>query len=364
MTPETINAGGLPTAEPGNERPWFNSNAVTPPVTFIYLDDFIKNTPAISETAGIFQSGPASLEVVLHYWGWKEDNRDTLQATIEAANLMTYGIVKYVYSQTNLRALSRVGGDIGTLKHLLAAGFPVIVERGLQSGSDNETGGWIGNFVVINGYDDSQQRFTILSSSHKTGTYSDIYYGSFEQQWRAFNNLYLVVYQPDQEQMINDILGSQVDTRENYLRAAENASRDAYNSIYVRDQFFAWFNRGTNLTYLLNYREAAAAFDQAFSIYKKIPENELPWRLLWYQTSFYQAYFGSARYQDVIYLATMALNGPAFDQVEEGYYWRALAEVMLGQKTSALKDLEASVRANPKFSPSVARLEQLKGGGG
>jgi tetratricopeptide (TPR) repeat protein len=171
-----------------------------------------------------------------------------------------------------------------------------------------------------------------------------------------------VIYKPVQEEMVNQILGYQANTDENYRQAAQKASVDAYNSIYIRDEFFAWFNRGINLTYLHKYPEAATTFDQAFSLYKKIPESELPWRMFWYQSDFYQAYYGVDRYQDVIDLATMIISGPGNPETEISYYWRALAEEKLGQKVNAMQDLETSLRINPKFDLGITRLAQLKSG--
>jgi tetratricopeptide (TPR) repeat protein len=131
----------------------------------------------------------------------------------------------------------------------------------------------------------------------------------------------------------------------------------------VRDQFFSWFNLGTSLTYLRNYKDAVITFDQAFILYKKIPNSELPWRIFWYQTDFYQAYYAIGRYQDVIDLATMIINGPGSAQTEDSYYWRALAEEALGNKTSAILDLQASLEINPGFAAGIAQLEQLTRGG-
>ncbi len=59
----------------------------------------------------------------------------------------------------------------------------------------------------------------------------------------------------------------------------------------------------------------------------------------------------------------MILTGPGTPQTEISYYWRALAEEKLGQKVSAMQDLEASLQINPKFDLGIASLAQLKSGG-
>jgi DNA-directed RNA polymerase specialized sigma24 family protein len=353
----------LTTTNPGDFRPWFNSNAIIPPKAFINLEHTVLITEPVTDTDIIRQSGSNSMDVMVRFWGSVENSTDGLLPGIRRVNMSPFDIVRFINSSTNLRALSRVGGDINTLKRFVAAGFPIIIERGVDGTPVGGVSDWNGTFDVVNGYDDAQQSISMLSSYRVPGIfYANIYYGSFEKQWQAFNYEYLVIYKPVQEEMVNQILGSQANTVENYHQAAQKASIDAYNSIYVRDQFFAWFNTGLNLTYLHNYTDAVTTFDQAFIVYKKIPEAEVPWRMFWYQTDFYQAYFGVERYQDVIDLATMILNGPGNPQNEMSYYWRALAEEKLGQKIGAMQDLEASLRINPKFDLGITQLAQLKSG--
>ncbi len=61
---------------------------------------------------------------------------------------------------------------------------------------------------------------------------------------------------------------------------------------------------------LQQYVDAATAYDQAFSIYDSIgkDDKQRPFRMMWYQTGPYFAYFYSGRYQDVINLANVTLN--------------------------------------------------------
>ena len=62
---------------------------------------------------------------------------------------------------TNLRELWRVGGDLDLLKRFIAAGFPVLVEKGFEGAGFD---GWMGHYEVLNGYDDSRQRFIAQDS--------------------------------------------------------------------------------------------------------------------------------------------------------------------------------------------------------
>ncbi len=127
-----------------------------------------------------------------------------------------------------------------------------------------------------------------------------------------------------------------------------------------RDQFFAWFNRGTNLVALQDYVGAAEAFDKAFANYPDISEDTRPWRMMWYQTGPYLAYFYTGRYQDVINLATATLEAMSEPILEESYYWRGLAREALGDVSGAIEDLQTSLDHHPGFAPSMYQLERLE----
>lgn len=167
------------------------------------------------------------------------------------------------------------------------------------------------------------------------------------------------MYPPDRQADIAEILGQRSDEEYTYTYAAQKASDEIY-TLTGRDQFFAWFNRGTNLVQLQDYASAAAAYDQAFEIYPTISEKERPWRMMWYQTAPYWAYYHTGRYRDVINLSTTTLNAMSEPVLEESYYWRALAREALGDRQGAIKDLEFTLKFHPGFEPALTHLEQLR----
>ena len=79
-----------------------------------------------------------------------------------------------------------------------------------------------------------------------------------------------------------------------------------------------------------DYTRAAAAYDAAFANYAQIPEKTRPWRMMWYQTGPYFAYYYTGRYQDVINLATQTLDAMSEPILEESFYWRARASFSSG----------------------------------
>jgi hypothetical protein len=106
--------------------------------------------------------------------------------------------------------------------------------------------------------------------------------------WQALITPYLVIYPAERSRGVA-VLGPQWDETANLQYAAQKASDEIY-SLSGRQQYFAWFNRGSNLVWLQDYAGAAAAYDEAFALYPSIPEDERPWRMLWYQTGPYFAY--------------------------------------------------------------------------
>ena len=250
---------------------------------------------------------PANLSMILSYWGWQGDQyvtRTYLRPSFEIddKNVNAFEIVSFVEGYTEFDALWRVGGNLEMLKRLVAAGFPVLIEKGLHPHDD----AWLGHYQTISGYDDSNNRFLVYDSYEGLPEAYPVPYEFIAQFWRHFNFTYVVIFPPERAAEVQSILGPNSDPRTNFQLAAELALMEA-GSLSGREQFFAWFNRGTNLVYLQDYATAAQAYDTAFALYANLPLEERPWRLLWYQDGPYAAYYHTGRYQDVINLAHTAL---------------------------------------------------------
>ena len=303
--------------------------------------------------------GPANLSMALSYWGWAGDQRDTaayLKPNARDKNVMPYEMAEYVEEETEFGVVVRVGGDLDVIKRFLAAGFPVLVEKGFEGeGFD----GWMGHYEVLTGYDDARQRFTAQDSYIMADLPVD--YADLLAHWRAFNYLYLVIYPADREAEVMSLLGTHADEAFNNQAAAQKASDEIYASS-GRDQFFAWFNRGTNLVRLQDYASASQAFDEAYALDAQIaihdPDHR-PWRMLWYQTGPYYAYFFTGRYGDVINLATQTLVNASEPTLEESWYWRARARAAVGDTAGAVEDLQTSLGYHPDFAPSLELLQAL-----
>jgi hypothetical protein len=354
-TPENTPTPQGPTATP--------QPSPTPTLSPTPLPDKVDLKGVVHEYQKWNNCGPANLAMDLSYWGWQGDQSDTaaiLKPNQRDKNVMPYEMVDYVNEHTGMKALERVGGDLQILKSFIAAGFPVIVEKGFEGPHFD---GWMGHYEVVNGYDDARQRFITQDSYIMANL--PVPYADMENYWRQFNYLYIVVYPPERESEVMAILGPQADETYNYQYAAKKASEEIF-STSGRDQYFAWYNRGTNLMYLQDYTGAADAYDKAFALYPSIPEKDRPWRMLWYQTGPYFAYFFTQRYYDVISLATTTIDNANEPAIEESYYWRGRAFYELykleGKEdylAHAKEDFQTSLQWHPNFGPSLAQLQAL-----
>jgi hypothetical protein len=302
--------------------------------------------------------GPANLAMALSYWGWQGDQRDTrafLRPNLEVddKNVMPAEMVTFVETFTNLRAMTRVGGDLDLIKRLIAAGFPVLIEAGHHPRDD----WWMGHYQLISAYDDAAGRLTIqdsLISPDLPFSYDEI----STHWWRDFNYVYLLIYPPEREAEILSILGPRADEVFSYQSAAQKAQQEI-QTLAGRDLFFAWFNLGSSQVGLGDYAAAASAYDQAFALYQGLSEEQRPYRLMWYQIGPYIAYYNTQRYQDVINLANATFSWVGQPVLEESYYWRGLAYQALGDLNRATYDFKKAAALNPNYTPPRQALALL-----
>ncbi len=302
---------------------------------------------------------PANLAMQLSFWGWNGDRLDTggvLKPFEKDKNVMLYEMADYVLENTNLQAVVRSGGDIDLLKRLIANGFPVMVEKGVFIKDISGKLSWMGHYAVLNGYDDARAQF-ITQDSYFSPDYP-ISYDDLTKQWRSFNYAFLLVFPIEKQDQTVKILGPLADDQQ-ADRVAYEKSNTEIGATSGDDLFFAWFNRGTSMVQLQDFSGAAESYDYAFQLYAKLPESQRPWRIVWYQTGPYFAYYYSGRYQDVIKLASLTIDAATEPYLEESFYWRALAFVALGENQKALSDLYTSLEYHPGFGPSVALMQQL-----
>jgi len=314
--------------------------------------------------------GPTNFSMALTYWGWG-GNRDVIGKAVmpvneKDKNVMPYELQDYIADNVpGMTSVVRYGGDIDLLKRMVAAGFPVVAEKGIYEVDINGKYSWMGHYAFVTGYDETQQEI-IYQDSYETdptnpGPNRHIKYSTFIEGWRAFDYVFVIVFPVDKESQVMTLLGPYADEQWASQHALSVAQTEAQTLADI-DRFFAWFNVGTSNVALLQYTDAAVAYDYAFTVYAGLDVNDSvrPYRMLWYQTGPYKAYFYINRFADVINLANTTLNDTISEPVlEESLYWRGRAYYMAGKTDLAVKDYRAALKVHPKWLPATQALQDL-----
>ena len=321
--------------------------------------------------------GPANLSMALNFWGW-DGNRDTVAKVVKPGvqdpkldfiqqgrwdyNVMPYEMVDFVNEETEFGALYRLGGNVDLIKTMLAAGFPVIAEKGYYEKDYTGRTAWMGHYQFVTGYDDVSKGL-IVQDTWNDGPNFRISYDDFMagEAWLSFDYLFIVVYPLERESEVLDLLGPYADPRW-AAQYALGVAEDHISKTNDINSFFAWFAKGTNHVALQEYADAANAYDQAFAIYNSIGKQDIlrPYRMMWFQTGPYWAYFYTGRYQDVIKLADVTLTETiSKPTLEESIYWRGQAKYMVGDTAGAIADYREALRLHPNWSPAIQALQDL-----
>jgi tetratricopeptide (TPR) repeat protein len=278
----------------------------------------------------------------LRFYGWTEDQFAVAAATKpngDDKNVSPDEMVAYALSLDDTYALMGYATDLGLLKHLLAAGYPVIVETWFIPEPDDE----MGHYRLLTGYDDDARQF--VSQDSYQGADQRISYAELETLWRVFNRVYVVVCPSQRAHQLQVLIGHQISPERMYGAALALALDEI--DADPKDRY-AWFNAGTNYLGLEQFERAAAAYDQARLL-------RLPWRMLWYQFGPFEAYLRVGRTQEVIALADANLR--TSKELEESYYYRALARRAQGDEQGARADLEMALRYNPLYERAREALD-------
>ncbi len=318
--------------------------------------------------------GPTNFSMALTFWGW-EGNRSTIgdalmpgnrldkngKAGDNDKNVMPYEFQDYITENVaGMTSVMRYGGDIDVLKRLTAGGFPVIVEKGIYELDMLGKVSWMGHYQFVTGYDDATSE-VIVQDSYLDGPNFHINYLEFTNSWRAFNYLFLVVYPEERESEVIDLLGALAEPDTAAHIALDRAKKEVA-TLTGNDQFWAAFNVGTSHVAMHEYIDAADAYDNAFGLYSELSTEitSRPYRVMWYQTGPYFAYYYSNRFSDVINLANTTLNDTISKPIlEESLLWRGRAYYMAGDTQSAITDYRAALKVHVNWDPAVQALQDL-----
>lgn len=301
--------------------------------------------------------GPATLAMQLSFWG-RSDDQEEVAALIkphpEDSNVNPYELADYV-EHIGMTPILRLDGNIDTLKRLLSAGYPVIIERGFDELPELD---WMGHYMLLVGYSDSEQEFYALDSfwgtnrRHEDPDFPvDAWdYARMDDLWRHFERTYLVVAPAGQSAQAEAIIGEMMDDGVMLESARRTAEREAASL----DDTYSWYNVGAALTRLGDYNNAAIAFDAA-------RQRTLPWRMYWYRHEIFEAYYQVGRYEDVLTLALYTSDVTNYPESEESHYYIGLVYEARGQTSAARNAYEKALLYNSSFSLAQERLSALGG---
>jgi hypothetical protein len=297
---------------------------------------------------GFNHQGPATLGMGLSYFG-SDWSLDPIAAEIHPdpgePNVNPQELVDFTNTRADeADAVMRINGNIGLVKLLVSAGYPVIVEMGL----DVEDQGWFGHYRLVVGYDEQNMVFY------------DSYFGSpsqpsvsmtntrFLDDWWEFSNTFIVLYQPDEWDMVRSLLGRFGDDTYTY----QTLITDSQAAIFD-DNMWALFNVGDAFTRLGEYEIAAGYFKAVFA------EDNLPVRLLIYRHTPMEAYYQIGDFEALDALLTnYSDNNPA---IEEVFYYRGLMYRDQGETDDAIEAFNQAISINPSYQAAADALAEIEG---
>lgn len=305
----------------------------------------IKNIMHVYQTFN--NCGPAGLSMLLNYYG-VNDSQDSIAAQIrpyqhpkgdnddKSVNFDEFAdyIKKY-----NLSSINRPNGDIELLKHFTANDIPVLVRSWLNPNDD------IGHFRLVRGYDQSER--TVIQDDSYHGSKLRISYVDFLSMWEPFGYEYFVIFQEKDRELINKIIGEDINEEtawKNFVERSQTAVENSRNNPYPN------FNLSAAYYHLGEYEKSVEAFEKV--------ENQLPKRMLWYQIEPILSYQKLKKFDKVFEMTENILsNGNrAFSEL---YMIRGEIYMEQDRLNEAKSEFEKALQFNKYFKPAENAIQNI-----
>ena len=225
-----------------------------------------KESPAsfvIPDMKHVWQSlnncGPAAVVMALSTFG-VDANQEVARLALRGPDVRRgmgpQGVDPWVKENFGLRSMWRNNGTNDLIKRLVANGFAPMVTQWMQDPSVSRVAHW----RTVRGYDDGQGVFFVNDSM--LGNMVALSYDWFGRNWQSFQYRYMVIYRPDDEGLLQAIIGK--DWSEASVRQAlyERSKAEAL----AQDTNFAWLNYGEASYANGMFEEAVAAFAHGMSM--------------------------------------------------------------------------------------------------
>lgn len=232
-------------------------------------------------------------------------------------------------------AMQGPNGATELLEQLIAQDIPVIVRTWLNPIED------IGHFRVVRGYDREAQIFTVDDSYN--GPNLQMSYAEFDSLWQPFNYSYIVVYPKEKKEIVERIIGEDMDPNIAWANALKRAEEESASSINA----YPAFNIVTAKYHLGDYKGAVEA-------YEKISSN-LPPRMFWYQLEPLRAYLALGNYEKVFEMTdSVLMNGnQAFSEL---YEMRGDAYKAQGNTIAAQAEYDKAILYNKNLAKKIQNI--------
>ena len=252
--------------------------------------------------------------------------------------IFTYEFVDWA-KRYGFESVARVNGDIELLRTFTANGIPVVVKTWLNVGED------IGHFRIVRGFDEGKQ--VIIQDDSYHGPNKKISYFDFLSMWQAFNYAYMIVYTPEQVELVAAIIGKDLEEGVDWQNALTRAQKESELDL---ENVYPHFNMSTSYYHLGDYQNSVSAFEKV--------EDRLPRRMLWYQIEPIQSYFELGDYGRGFSITDNILeNGNR--AYSELYQLRGEIYLLQGNTEKAKEQFELALSYNENFAPAREALEPL-----
>lgn len=340
------------TSEPPRPTP-----TMTPSPTPTPLPDRVVLDDLIVVRQGFNNCGPANMTIALNYFGdatTQEVAASYLKPNEEDRNVSPWQISDYVNEFTNLRSTVHSGGNMEMIKEFVAAGFPVVIEKGYEPSNGT---GWYGHYLTVYGYDESVGEF--YSRDTNLGPFDGSpradSYEEFNHWWRQFNYTFYVIFPPDDEQLVLSMIPEQLkDQADMWQYTAERAREESAEN---PDDVFTHFNLGVSLTRLGELTGDTDYYTEAARVFDTTREIGLPPRTLFYEHRPLMAYWKSGRLEDVFDLTDAVLATTGGRWVEEIYWYRGNALATQGDLLAAREAYAEALEVNSNFWPAQQSID-------
>lgn len=323
----------------------------TPLPDRVVLDDLI------TVRQGFNNCGPANLTIALNYFGddtTQEVAASYLKPNEEDRNVSPWQISDYVNEFTALRSTVHSGGDMIMLKQFIAAGYPVVIEKGYEPSNGT---GWYGHYLTVYGYDENAQE--IYSRDTNLGPFDGSPridgYEEFNGWWQHFNYTFYVIFPAAEESTVMDILPDILEDEVTMWQHTADLAREEIQQ--DPENVFTHFNLGVSLTYLGQLTADATYYSQAADQFDVAREIGLPPRTLFYEHRPLMAYWKSGRIDDVIELTDVVLNTVGGRWVEEIFWYQGHALATQGDLLAARDAYSQALEVNSNFYPAQQSLD-------